>query len=65
MVTRSFRCDPNRLRLLLNDQLPEESHAELAQHVETCPSCRRRLESLPGHLAEAIAANEGELVEVG
>ncbi len=46
MVSGSFRCDPNRLRLLLDDELPEEGQIELAEHIERCPSCRRRLESL-------------------
>jgi serine/threonine protein kinase len=46
MVSGSFRCDPNRLRLLLEDQLPAEGQTELAEHIETCAACRRRLESL-------------------
>jgi serine/threonine-protein kinase len=46
MVSGSFRCDPNRLKLLLDDRLPEQRQTELAEHIETCPACRRRLESL-------------------
>ena len=46
MVSRFSSCDPNRLRLLLADQLPEDSHAEVARHVETCRSCQQRLETL-------------------
>jgi len=46
MVSGSFRCDPNRLRQLLEDRLPAEGQTELAEHIETCPACRRRLESL-------------------
>jgi hypothetical protein len=46
MVSRSFGCDPNRLRLLLDDQLPDDTQAEVAEHIETCRSCRRRLEAL-------------------
>ena len=46
MVSRFFSCDPNRLRLLLDDELPEDSQADLTRHVETCRRCRRRLEAL-------------------
>jgi eukaryotic-like serine/threonine-protein kinase len=46
MVSRFFSCDPNRLRLLLDDKLPENSQADLARHVQTCRRCRRRLETL-------------------
>ena len=46
MVARPFRCDPARLRLLLEDRLPEEDQAALAGHLEGCDSCRRDLERL-------------------
>ncbi len=46
MVSRFSSCDPNRLRLLLDDSLPERSQADLARHVETCRRCRQRLETL-------------------
>jgi serine/threonine protein kinase len=46
MVDRSHSCDPSRLRSLLNDRLPEDEQAELAEHLEQCPSCRRALEGL-------------------
>ncbi len=46
MVSHSFRCDRNRLRLLLDDRVPEDRLADLARHVETCADCRRKLESL-------------------
>ena len=46
MVSGYFGCDPNRLKLLLDDRLSEQGQTELAEHVETCQSCRRRLESL-------------------
>jgi serine/threonine-protein kinase len=48
MVSDSSGCDPHRLRHLLDDQLPEPSQAELAEHLETCRACRRKLESLAG-----------------
>jgi len=46
MVSRFSSCDPNRLRLLLDDQLPGDSQADVARHVETCRRCQRRLERL-------------------
>ena len=46
MVSRFSPCDPHRLKLLLDDQLPEDGQAEVARHIETCPACRRRLQSL-------------------
>ena len=46
MVSRFSSCDPNRLRLLLDDELPEDSQADLARHVQACRRCRRRLEAL-------------------
>jgi serine/threonine protein kinase len=46
MVSRFFKCDPDRLKLLLADQLAEEGQRELAEHLETCQACRQRLEML-------------------
>jgi eukaryotic-like serine/threonine-protein kinase len=46
MVARPFRCDPSRLRLLLEDRLSDDDQAALAGHLEDCASCRRGLESL-------------------
>ncbi|HVC97893.1 MAG TPA: serine/threonine-protein kinase [Pirellulales bacterium] len=41
-------CDTERLRLLLADQLPDSLQVEMAEHVASCESCRRTLESLAG-----------------
>ena len=46
MVARFSGCNPNRLRLLLEDQLSEGAQLALAKHLESCPGCRLRLESL-------------------
>jgi hypothetical protein len=46
MVSRAFRCDRSRLRLLLDDALPEGDQADLATHLESCESCRRALEEM-------------------
>ncbi len=46
MVSHRLRCDPERLKLLLLDRLPRQRQAELARHIETCQSCRERLEAL-------------------
>ena len=46
MVSHRLRCDPERLKLLLLDRLPRQRQAELARHIETCHSCRQRLEAL-------------------
>src|SRR5262245_18182940 len=41
-------CDPQRLRLLLADQLPEPLQEEVAEHLAHCSSCRQALESFAG-----------------
>jgi eukaryotic-like serine/threonine-protein kinase len=46
MIARPFHCDENRLRSLLDDEMPELEQAELNDHLETCASCRRTLERL-------------------
>jgi serine/threonine protein kinase len=44
-------CDIERLRLLLSDQLPEETQSQLADHVARCAACRQALESFAGDAA--------------
>jgi eukaryotic-like serine/threonine-protein kinase len=39
-------CDPNRLRGLLEDRLPEEEQSALTDHLEVCEGCRDELERL-------------------
>ncbi len=46
MVSRLPDCDPHRLQLLLEGQLPDDTEVTLAAHLESCTSCRARLESL-------------------
>lgn len=41
-------CDRERLKLLLSDELPAASQAEVAEHVAGCESCRKALETLAG-----------------
>ncbi len=38
-------CNPDRLRQLLNGELPSALETDVTLHVETCPHCRQRLES--------------------
>ena len=46
MASRPNECDRNRLRLSLEDRLSEARQAELADHLEGCPDCRRELERM-------------------
>jgi serine/threonine protein kinase len=39
-------CDPNRLRLLLQDGLPKEQQAEVVGHLDDCAQCQEALEGL-------------------
>jgi serine/threonine-protein kinase len=48
MVTRIHNCDTNRLRRFLDDRLDEDDHDALADHLESCDSCRRGLDELAG-----------------
>jgi serine/threonine-protein kinase len=46
MVSRTSGCDTSRLKLLLDDRLPQDGQAEVAAHIETCEDCRRYLETM-------------------
>ena len=46
MVARPSKCDPNRVRSLLQAQLLGQRQAEMEEHLETCEHCRRELEAL-------------------
>ncbi|HZW29338.1 MAG TPA: protein kinase [Isosphaeraceae bacterium] len=46
MASRPYHCDRNRLRLSLEDRLSQAQHAELADHLESCPACRQELEQM-------------------
>jgi serine/threonine protein kinase len=41
-----FRCDTNRLRLLLEDALPTPKEAEVVHHLDDCRQCQETLEKL-------------------
>lgn len=45
MVAHANRCDRERLKQLLDGDLPESLQTEVAAHVETCGSCQLQLES--------------------
>ena len=44
MVSRP--CDRNRLEALLDEPSSEGDQTEMARHIETCPNCRRQLETM-------------------
>ncbi|MGA2796453.1 MAG: protein kinase [Thermoguttaceae bacterium] len=46
MVATNSQCDRRQLRELLEDKLPPKSQEDLARHLESCPDCRKELESL-------------------
>ncbi len=46
MASRSNECDRDRLRLSLEDRLSDAQQADLADHLEACPGCRRQLEQI-------------------
>ncbi len=46
MTAPAYSCDRNRLRLSLEDRLPEDEQAELEHHLESCPGCRGELEEM-------------------
>src|SRR6185312_6810532 len=63
MVSRSYHCDPNRLRRLLGNTSTDDCPADVAEHLESCDACRRQLESLaaePGwwHKAQELLSSE-------
>jgi serine/threonine protein kinase len=46
MVARTFQCDESRLRSFLDEELPDVDQAQLGDHLDHCPECRRTLERL-------------------
>ncbi|WP_422930215.1 protein kinase domain-containing protein [Singulisphaera sp. PoT] len=48
MNSLSSQCDPDRLRLLMEDRLPAGDVARLEVHLETCDSCRSQLDQSLG-----------------
>lgn len=50
MVVRVSDCNPDRLKLLLDEQLGDAEQAVVAEHLEDCDACRSALEALAaGH----------------
>jgi hypothetical protein len=48
MVARFIACDKRRLRQVLAVGAAEEIEADVAEHLESCETCRRDLELLAG-----------------
>jgi serine/threonine-protein kinase len=46
VVQRNLRCDPQRLRLLLEERLPAPQETELVGHLDHCRHCQLALEGL-------------------
>src|SRR5438132_11740951 len=46
MLRRGPTCDPNRLKLLLQDNLPKEQQAAMVDHLDGCEQCQEALEGL-------------------
>jgi serine/threonine-protein kinase len=46
VLSRPFPCDPERLRLLLEDSLPEPLEDDLIDHLDACPACQQTIEYL-------------------
>jgi serine/threonine protein kinase len=46
MPRGSTKCDPDRLKLLVDDRLSPEDTIGLEQHLEQCPPCRATLDNL-------------------
>src|SRR4051812_12353847 len=46
MAIESSRCDPARLRSLLEDRLDDQEQEQLARHLERCETCRLSLEEM-------------------
>ncbi|MDR3633011.1 MAG: protein kinase [Isosphaeraceae bacterium] len=74
MVTRPMPCDPGRLRLLLEDRLPEQEQDALSEHLEGCEPCRETLERMAAEtrwwsdvkeLASAEPVMDGRAVPLG
>ena len=51
-------CDEHRLAMLLDDSLGHDESDRLTRHLETCPHCRGRLESLAGGQEEWSTVRE-------
>jgi serine/threonine-protein kinase len=43
---RTYRCDPARLRLLLDESLEEKQQAEVVSHLDDCVDCQHALERI-------------------
>ena len=45
-MRRTYRCDPGRLRLLLDESLEEKQQAEVVSHLDDCVNCQHTLERI-------------------
>jgi eukaryotic-like serine/threonine-protein kinase len=45
-VRPSYRCDPARLRLLLDENLEEKQQVEVVSHLDDCVDCQHTLERI-------------------
>jgi serine/threonine-protein kinase len=48
MVASHNPCDPNRLRQLLANRLPESNQPEVEAHLQQCKACQAKLDQLAG-----------------
>lgn len=71
MTEQTSSCDHERLRMLLANELPPEIEPEITEHVATCQSCRKQLESLAGNqdwwteLQTCFGENAGLIISNG
>ncbi len=63
MLARTTQCDHDRLRSLLDGDLSERAEAEVASHVESCETCRQKLQTLAAD--ESWWGETRELLAVG
>jgi serine/threonine-protein kinase len=45
VIAMATNCDPARIKMLLEDRLPDDGQTELERHLETCVECQQQLES--------------------
>jgi serine/threonine-protein kinase len=58
MVARLDPCNPDALRLLLNDRLPPARAGDVESHLERCVTCRQTLDQLAGGTSWSSAVRD-------
>jgi serine/threonine-protein kinase len=58
MVARIDPCNPDALRLLLNDRLPPARAGDVEAHLERCATCRQTLDQLAGGTSWSSAVRD-------